>query len=428
MDGFLKQLQSMPIWGYAITVLLLVVANRMSKTERLHNLVLVAAWGLCVASLYFTRPISDLPLYSRLAVTTIAALCLGLLLYWLFWEPSESVTSPRARKVVSATVKLLRKVHNMRPLDAIRQSGAAMLSNEEVIAVHTEIAARNLGPAFSDAIQPKDYLKFLKFSVEQNLPLGSDPEIYEATEQFFFQSCKEEHNPLILALEELDAIYVEGDHMATLFQCEGAKLPTFEQMVAWNEKAVACAKRKLFADHISTQDWAKFKEDWNFADCQRIERVLREHGCLDNTTDTQCAGFKYLWGRVKRLGELIAKIKGLPADENKTPIESLTDFLLKVHSLLDVFANLAKPLPLAEQNDLFEKIRLFLRKTAPEYVDRFNEIIAKPPTRPVDFPADFTDDDKKEWYRTRSEPCDRLHATAAHLSRIISDLRPKLPS
>jgi hypothetical protein len=236
------------------------------------------------------------------------------------------------------------------------------------------------------------------------------------------------HNPLILALEELDAIHAEGDSKATLYQCKGAKLPTPAEAVAWNERAIASVKREIFAKHISTQDWATFKVDWNFASCQKMARVLHEHGFLDDINDTKSAHFKFLWGRVKRLGELIAKIKGLPADENKTPIESLTDFLLEAQSLLDVFANLARPLPYAEEHDLFEKIRHFLRKTAPEYVPRFNEIIEEPPTRVVDFPANFTDADKKEWSRTRSGPCDRLHAIAAYLSRIISDLRSKLPS
>lgn len=305
-----------------------------------------------------------------------------------------------------------------------------MLSNDEVIAVHEEIAARNFGVAFSNAIQPKHYLEFLKFSLKENLPLGSDPEIYEATKRFHLQSCleKQDPNPLILALEELDAIYADGDHMATLFQCKGAMRPTFPEAVAWNDKAIASVKQEILKDHISPQDWAKFKENWNFADCQRIERVLREHACLDNATDSQCSTLRFLWGRVKRLGELIAKIKGLPGDENKTPIESLTDFLLKVNSLLDASANLVRLLPQAERHDVIANIRRFLRKTTPEYVARFNEIVEAPPARTMEFPPEFTADDKEEWIRTRSEPCDQLHAIAAYLTRIISDLRSKMPS
>jgi hypothetical protein len=235
-------------------------------------------------------------------------------------------------------------------------------------------------------------------------------------------------NPLIVALEELDAIHAEGENKATLYQCKGAKLPTFEESVAWNEKAVAFAKREVFAEHISTQDWAAFKADWKFADCQRIARVLHEHGYLQDVNDTKAAHFKYIWGRSRRLGELIAKIKRLPADENKTPIESLTDFLLEVHSLLGVFANLMRTLPVAEEHDLLDRIRLSLRKIAPDYVPRLNEIIENPPPRDLDFSTDFTDDDKEEWSRTRREHCDRLHAIGEYLSRIISDLRSKLPS
>jgi hypothetical protein len=216
--------------------------------------------------------------------------------------------------------------------------------------------------------------------------------------------------------------------MATLYQCTGATLPTFGEAVAWNERAIAFAKRDIFANRISFQDWATFKTDWNFAACQRMARVLHEHGFLDDVNDTKAAHFKYLWGRAKRLGELIAKIKGFPSDENKTPIEFLNDFLLEIDVVHGVFANLARTLPYAEMNDLFDRIRLFLRKTAPEYVPRFNEIIENPPTRVVDIPSDFTEAEKKEWFETRGQHCARLFAIAAYLSRIVSDLRSTLPS
>jgi hypothetical protein len=338
-------------------------------------------------------------------------------------ENEKTHSSPRVQKVVSQTVKLLKKAHHMRPLDAMRQAGAASLTNQEIIEASSEIARRNYGSPFNDVIAKADYLSFLEFSLKEPLPLGTEPEIYDAMVRFHLSS---EHNPFIAALEELDAAYAEGDHLATLFQCKGAQIPTFAEAVAWNDKAVAFAKRKIFA--ITPQDWAKFKENWNFADCQRLERVLREHGCLENATDAQCATLRFLWGRVKRLGELIAKFKGLPADENKTQIESLTDLLSKTHSLLDASANLARILPLAERHDLISNIRQFLRKTAPEYVARFNEIVEAPPARPLKFPPDFTEDDKEQWTRTRMEPCDQLHAVAAYLTRIISDLRSKLPS
>ena len=143
--------------------------------------------------------------------------------------------------------------------------------------------------------------------------------------------------------------------------------------------------------------------------------MLHEHGYLDDVNDTKAAHFKFIWGRAKRLGELIAKIKRLPADENKTAIESLTDCLLEAHSLLNVFANLARTLPVAEENDLLDRIRVFLRKTAPEYVPRFNEIIEKPPPRAEDFPSDFTDDDRI-MVAHRSEHCNRLTRIADYLS------------
>src|ERR1700704_3025263 len=58
-------------------------------------------------------------------------------------------------------------------------------------------------------------------------------------------------NPLIAALEELDSIYRAGDAMATTFQCKGATLPRWEEAVAWNDKAVAFVKRRIFADYIA---------------------------------------------------------------------------------------------------------------------------------------------------------------------------------
>jgi hypothetical protein len=388
-----------------------------------------------IAIQYSLVQASNLPTWCHIALAFGSSLVIGLgtaaLLVWVaLRERGRKQLSKEANKVVSRAVKLLRNNHHMRPLHALREAGAASLSNEEIIGANDQIARRNFGSPFNDVIPKSDYLSFLEFSLKGPLPLGTEPEIYDAMVAFHLQSCleKQEPNPLLVALEELDAVYAEGNHMATLFQCKGAKLPTFPEAVAWNDRATAFVKRKVFADHISTQDWAKFKEDWNFADCQRIERVLREHGYLINAPAAQCSTFRFLWGRVKRLGELLATIKGLAPDETETPIESLTSLLSKTHLLLDSYANLARLMPLAERHDLIANIRQFLRKTVPEYVARFNEIVEAPPDRAVEFPPDFTDADKEEWTRTRREPCDQLHAIAAYLTRIISDLRSKLPS
>lgn len=131
----------------------------------------------------------QMPLWSRVAIVVLGLAVItsaGGMLFRLVSENQIAHNETQAEKVVSRATKLLRKIHHLHPLNAMRQAGAANLhSNEEVIEVHNQIIGRNHVAPFSNAIQPKDYLGFLKFSVSENLPLGVGTEIYEATRQFY---------------------------------------------------------------------------------------------------------------------------------------------------------------------------------------------------------------------------------------------------
>lgn len=239
-----------------------------------------------------------------------------------------------------------------------------------------------------------------------------------------------DQNPLILALEELDKIYHEGDHLATLFQCKDPKLPTLAEADVWNKKAVAFVRRRIFQDYISAKDWATFNERWSLADCQRIERLIRTSGYREGTTDAQYAVLRYLWGRVKRLGELLSKIKATNPEDNRTPIERITDFVESAQDLIDIFSTLEPYPPYAGLNEWVEHVREFLRRTLPEYVDGFNDVIRNPHEPVAAWPSHFdSEDEHVAWVNDakRRRAWDVLNGAVRYLCKIVSDLRAKQP-
>jgi hypothetical protein len=240
----------------------------------------------------------------------------------------------------------------------------------------------------------------------------------------------DDENLFIQAVERLNGIYTEGDHLATLFQIPTAPRPTFSQVTDWDQKADAFVKRKIFEGCFTALDWERFKQPWSYADCQRIEKLLCRHAGLDRATDVERATFRYIWGRVKRLNQLIAKIKGLETDENKTPIEILTDFQIRGQGLSDEIGSAEPQPPYAGLNELLDEIRRFLRKTAPNYVDRFNDAVENPEEPVGNWPRGLTGDELNAWVRDkrRRKAWDVLNSVSNYLNQTIREFRSRLPS
>lgn len=111
-------------------------------------------------------------------------------------------------------------------------------------------------------------------------------------------------------LERLRIVLGRGKTMEVIFQFPEEPKATFEECVTWNEEAIARAKALVDAGIIQHTDFIKFTESWNEAGCRNAERRLEEYGCLDNVDDRGRVTYRYIFGRLKRLQELVDKIDG----------------------------------------------------------------------------------------------------------------------
>lgn len=111
-------------------------------------------------------------------------------------------------------------------------------------------------------------------------------------------------------LERLRAILGRGKTMEVIFQFPEEPKATFEECVAWDKEATDLAKRLVDAGIVQHADFIRFTESWNEAGCRNAESRLDVYGCLDNVDGVGRATYRYLFGRVKRLQELIDKIDG----------------------------------------------------------------------------------------------------------------------
>lgn len=118
-----------------------------------------------------------------------------------------------------------------------------------------------------------------------------------------------EPQPILAALDELHVLFYEGQTMEGRFEIPEATKPTFQEVEAWNKKAIDCAKQQSFKDVIMLQDIARFTKKWDDAACRKAQKTLEEHGVLDGVDDVGRTVYRHLFGRVRRLGELIAKIE-----------------------------------------------------------------------------------------------------------------------
>ena len=93
-----QSIWSNPLWGYGATLILLVVANRMSTSISWSNAALGTAWIFLVLSVARTSPLPQQPLLSRVLWTALFGAGCGLVLYYTLWSepPPQSKKEKRA--------------------------------------------------------------------------------------------------------------------------------------------------------------------------------------------------------------------------------------------------------------------------------------------------------------------------------------------
>jgi hypothetical protein len=147
---------------------------------------------------------------------------------------------------------------------------------------------------------------------------------FGSPQSWFMRPTRPEPQPIFVAIDQLRALLNQGQALENRFQFPEKTKPTFEECVAWNDEATACARQRVFAPIIRPSDIARFSERWDEMDCRRAEAKLDEHGCLEGVDDIGRAVYRYQRGRVRRLQELMAKVDADGETEHST-LKSLAE-------------------------------------------------------------------------------------------------------
>jgi len=111
-------------------------------------------------------------------------------------------------------------------------------------------------------------------------------------------------------LERLRAVLGRGQDFEIMFELPERSKPGFYQCVAWNDESIKRVKALVDAGTIQHTDFVRFTERWNEAGCRNAEQRLADYGRLDNVDDVGRTTYRYIFGRLRRLQELIDKIDG----------------------------------------------------------------------------------------------------------------------
>jgi hypothetical protein len=130
---------------------------------------------------------------------------------------------------------------------------------------------------------------------------------------------KKEPQPIFVAIDELRILFHQGEALANKFEIPEWEKPTFGQCVAWDDEVTACARQQVFSEIIRPDDMARFRTDWDNAACRNAEARLDSLELLKNVDGVGRAVYRYVWGRVKRLEELLAKIDGKITPPEREP-------------------------------------------------------------------------------------------------------------
>jgi hypothetical protein len=133
-----------------------------------------------------------------------------------------------------------------------------------------------------------------------------------------------EPQPIIVAIDELKSLLYEGETLIGRFQEDPTK-PTLDEVSDWRKKTRDCARQNALSSVVTTADLLLFEKPWDEAMVRKAAEMFVAHRCFAHNS-AECAVFRYLWGNVERLKQLIAKIEGgPPATQPNAPPPAQTE-------------------------------------------------------------------------------------------------------
>jgi hypothetical protein len=112
--------------------------------------------------------------------------------------------------------------------------------------------------------------------------------------------------PIFIALAELKRSLNEGTTMLAKYQVDAVPNPTFLDVGDYRKRTLDAARQQVFG--LTPKELAHFEQPWDQGEVLQAQAKMLDHGFIkDGSPDM--AIYCHLWGRVKRLKELISLIE-----------------------------------------------------------------------------------------------------------------------
>jgi hypothetical protein len=122
----------------------------------------------------------------------------------------------------------------------------------------------------------------------------------------------------------LKSLLYEGETLVGRFQEDPTK-PTLVEVVDWRKRTRDFARQNILSSVVTTADLLLFDKAWDEGKVRKAAETFVAYRCFEHNS-ADCAVFRYLWGNIERLKQLIAKIEGgPPATQSNPPPPSQTE-------------------------------------------------------------------------------------------------------
>ncbi len=112
--------------------------------------------------------------------------------------------------------------------------------------------------------------------------------------------------PIFIALAELKTLLNEGRMMLAKYQADTVPNPPFLEVDDYRKRTLDVARQQVFG--LTPKELATFEQPWDEEEFLLAQAGMVDHGFIkDGSPDM--AIYRHLWGRVKRLEELISLIE-----------------------------------------------------------------------------------------------------------------------
>ena len=112
--------------------------------------------------------------------------------------------------------------------------------------------------------------------------------------------------PIFIALDELKNLLNEGKAKLPKYQVDAVPNPTFLEVEDYRKRTLDAARQRVFG--LTPKELATFEQPWEEREVLQAQAEMIDHGFIKNGSPDM-AIYCHLWGRVKRLKQLISLIE-----------------------------------------------------------------------------------------------------------------------